>query len=234
MSNSYFRFKQFEIHQEHCAMKVTTDACVFGAWVAARIKSGTVLDIGAGTGLLSLMLAQAGCTSIDAIELQGPDYRQAVQNVKQSKWDKNIRLINADVRWHPFDERFDSIVSNPPFYESDLKGQLSSRNIAHHDEGLLLPDLLGVIKKQLGAAGAFYLLFPAKREAELLQEITRTGYSIHSLCYVKQTEKHEPFRVMVEAGYSEKGMHKQEIIIREKDNYSDAFMALLQPYYLHF
>ncbi|AHF17511.1 tRNA1(Val) (adenine(37)-N6)-methyltransferase [Niabella soli] len=233
MSNSYFRFKEFVVHQEHCAMKVTTDACLFGAWVAARMKKGTVLDIGAGTGLLSLMLAQAGCDAIDAIEIQEPDYRQAVENVKGSKWEHQIRLINADVRVHPFNLMYNVIVSNPPFYESDLKGNVSGKNIAHHDEGLLLPDLLGLIKKQLSLAGSFYLLFPAKRAAALLQEIAQTGYCIHSLCYVKQTEKHHPFRIMIEAGASKKEVQKQEIIIRERGNYSGAFIELLRPYYLH-
>ncbi|MBO9618810.1 MAG: methyltransferase [Niabella sp.] len=234
MPNPYFRFKEFVIHQEHCAMKVTTDACLFGAWVAAQVKKGTLLDIGAGTGLLSLMLAQAGSEAIDAVEIQEPDYRQAVENVRESKWEKQIRLINADVRLYPFNTMYDTIVSNPPFYESDLKGKSGGKNIAHHDEGLLLPDLLQVIKKQLQREGGFYLLFPAKREAALLQEIAQAGYNVHSCCYVKQTEQHEPFRIMIEAGSSEKEIQKQEIIIRERGNYSNEFIELLRPYYLHF
>src|SRR5258707_322585 len=104
MSNSYFQFKKFIIHQDKCAMKVTTDACLFGAWVATKIKkekagSKNLLDIGTGTGLLSLMIAQEDIQlSVDAIEIDTDAYVQAKENISASGWQSRIIIFNSDAR----------------------------------------------------------------------------------------------------------------------------------------
>ncbi|MCF3112001.1 methyltransferase [Niabella sp. CC-SYL272] len=236
MPNPYFRFKQFTIHQDRCAMKVTTDACLFGAWVAARIpeKASSVLDVGAGTGLLTLMIAQTGNRLIDAVEIQEADYQQAAENIGQTAWHASIRLMRGDVLDVVFQKKYDVIVSNPPFYERDLKGGEQPKNIAHHSEALSLGELLSFIRKQLVSGGSFFLLLPARREAELLRLLEPLGLHIHHCCYVQQTEKHAPFRIMV-AGAFEKKEHKEEgrILIRNRNEYTPEFKTLLQPYYLH-
>ncbi|ANH81753.1 methyltransferase [Niabella ginsenosidivorans] len=235
MPNSYFQFKQFVVHQEGCSMKVTTDACLFGAWTARQLtgKYERILDIGTGTGLLSLMMAQSNTAPIDAIEIQKTDFTRALANVKASPWSQQIKVLYGDVLEYGFDTRYDVIVSNPPFYEADLKGTSAGRNIAHHDEGLSLHDLAGALKKQLQFGGLFFLLFPAKREAELADELGQCGLFINRICFVQQTAAHSPFRIMVKGSFTKVPAVKQRILIRSGKEYSPEFTALLKPYYLH-
>src|ERR1700722_5182147 len=103
MHNSYFRFKQFIIHQDQCAMKVCTDACILGAWFAEKIPSySMVLDVGSGTGLLMLMLAQKNKAKISGIEIDLPSYKQLKENTGQSKWRERLKVFPGDVRTHVF------------------------------------------------------------------------------------------------------------------------------------
>ena len=236
MGASLFQFKQFIINQEHCSMKVTTDSCLFGAWVADRIKDDVfvknILDIGSGTGLLSLMLAQQTAASIDAIELQEKDYLQSLENVAASPCKERINITYADATKHPFNKKYDVIISNPPFYENDLKGDIASKNIAHHDDGLTLQHLLKIISHNLSETGKFYLLLPYKRQMNLLKTIENTGLFINCITSVHQTEKHDVFRMMVEGSFQKTLTNGEKIIIKENDMYSDGFIRLLQPYYL--
>ncbi|MGB3005267.1 MAG: methyltransferase, partial [Chitinophagaceae bacterium] len=163
MSNSFFQFKQFTIHQDKCAMKVTTDSCLFGAWAAEQVHNleievNNILDIGTGTGLLSLMLAQNCNAAIDAIEIDKQTATQATENVQVSPFSEKIKIHFADVHQFGFEKKYNIIISNPPFYENELKSEYKKKNIAHHNEGLLLKDLLTIIHKQLLPSGSFYLL----------------------------------------------------------------------------
>lgn len=216
-------------------MKVTTDACLFGGWVAAQMKGsvGQVLDIGAGTGLLSLMLAQEARGIIDAVEIQERDYQQALRNVDDSPWSGRIQLIHGDVVQFNPDDRYDWIISNPPFYESDLKGNQQNKNIAHHDEGLLLTDLIASIKRLLKEDGIFFVLYPAKRETALIAAINDAGLFVEEACLVQQTEKHEPFRIMLKGSTKANNIQKTSITIKEHSEYSADFIQLLSPYYLY-
>ncbi|HEX5652644.1 MAG TPA: methyltransferase, partial [Chitinophagaceae bacterium] len=131
MANSWFRFKQFTIHQDRCAMKVTTDACLFGAWVTEQIlnadkltpitEARKILDIGTGSGLLALMLAQQTAHSIDALEIDQQAFEQARENIQASSWPDSIAMIHADARTFQPEFHYDIIISNPPFYEKELK-----------------------------------------------------------------------------------------------------------------
>ncbi|SDC40058.1 tRNA1(Val) (adenine(37)-N6)-methyltransferase [Niabella drilacis] len=235
MPNPYFRFKQFVIYQDRCAMKVTTDACLFGAWVVSHMPEAaeTVLDVGAGTGLLALMIAQAGSRLIDAIEIQEADHEQAGENIAQSGFHAGVRLIQGNVLEYAFDRTYDVIVSNPPFYEGDLKGGQLNKNIAHHSDALSLPELLSFIRKQLDADGRFFLLLPVKRAQELFGRLEISGLFINHCCYVHQTEKHPAFRIMVEGALRKRSFREERIVIRKENEYTPEFKALLQPYYLH-
>ena len=127
MPNNYFQFKQFTIYQHQCAMKVTTDGCLFGAWVAEQVAANkqtypgnnTLLDIGTGTGLLSLMLAQKTDCMIDAIEMEENAFQQALSNAAQSPWNSRIKITQADARTFSAEKKYDCIISNPPFLKTN-------------------------------------------------------------------------------------------------------------------
>src|SRR5688572_28253839 len=158
MPNSYFKFKQFTVNRDRAAMKVTTDACLFGAWAARSARQSAVgqsgspgihhvLDIGTGTGLLSLMMAQQINAEIDAIELDEDAFEQAQQNMASSPWHDNLFVIQGDAKdmAYVLGKEYDIIVSNPPFYENELESPDLKKNRAHHSAGLSLDELLSII-----------------------------------------------------------------------------------------
>jgi tRNA1Val (adenine37-N6)-methyltransferase len=243
MPNSFFQFKEFTVHQDRCAMKVTTDSCLFGAWVAAKIQHTVpetmqLLDIGTGTGLLGLMQAQKNPSLIiDAIEIDGDAAGQAVQNMKGSPWKERLNVIHADVKNFAPGVKYDFIISNPPFYEKELKGDNTKKNLAHHNEGLLLPELLKLIEENLAPDGHFFLLLPYKRNAEIKKLVVDSGMFIEDLLFVRQTPRHDYFRMLVQGKRSTTEAIKtnfNEITIKdENEKYTEAFQSLLRDYYLH-
>jgi tRNA1Val (adenine37-N6)-methyltransferase len=241
MANSYFQFKQFIIHQDRCAMKVTTDACLFGSLSPTlSVREGviSVLDIGTGTGLLALMFAQAKQNAlIDSIEIDKETFEQASENIAASPWAARVSIFHADATTFDFPNRYDIIISNPPFYENELKSGNSKRNLAHHNEGLLLPELLTIIKKNLKPDGSFFLLLPFKRNDEIRKLFIENDLAIRQLIFVRQSTKHDFFRMIISGKVKTDEVAEtriDEISIKdENDQYSSDFILLLKDYYLH-
>jgi tRNA1Val (adenine37-N6)-methyltransferase len=240
MSNSYFQFKQFTVQQEQCAMKVCTDACLFGAWAAERIqhpKSAirNILDIGTGTGLLSLMLAQQTDAIIDAVEIDEAATTQARQNFEESPWKDRLNVYNSAIQEldQRTNKRYDLIISNPPFFENDLRGDNAKRNIALHSSELSLDELLNAIDKHLKDDGSFAVLLPYHRTA-YFEKLAGLKYFLQEKILVKQTPKHNYFRSMLLFGATKAEIKEGEIIIREEDElYGETFITLLKDYYLN-
>lgn len=229
-------------------MKVTTDGCLFGSWAAERVGSWespvwsstgcSALDIGTGTGLLSLMLAQKNTVvEIDAIELDEEAAKQAAENIAASPWKEKICVKNADVKTFSFSKKYDCIISNPPFYENELKGERPKKNMAHHDDGLLLPELLAIIKNNLKADGQFYLLLPYKRNDEIRNLIIENELETTELIFVRQSVNHDFFRILLSGKLKGETLTEtkiNEISIKDEElQYSPAFVSLLKDYYLH-
>ena len=223
-------------------MKVTTDACVFGGWAAEEVKSQkskvkSVLDVGSGTGLLSLMLAQKNSSHLDAIEIDNDAYEQGKENVAASPFAARLNMIKGDVKIFQFRKKYDVIVSNPPFYENEIRSADPKKNVAHHHSGLLLDELLSVIKTNLEATGIFYLLLPYKRTEEIKKTLFEKDLTILRLIFVRQSTKHDYFRIML-AG-SLKGVDGIETAIDEisiwndKQQYTAEVKELLKDYYLY-
>jgi tRNA1Val (adenine37-N6)-methyltransferase len=244
LANNYFQFKQFIIHQDKCAMKVTTDSCLFGALVANAINNSELiitncLDIGGGTGLLSLMLAQKSPqVKFDAVEVDKDAFEQAKENVAVSPWANNIKIHHADIKVLGTAKKYDAIISNPPFYENELKGNDQKKNIAHHNDGLLLPELLKIISGYLNDNGVFYILLPCKRYEEAKLMCSKNNLLITKIIFVKQSEKHNYFRVIVEGKRINEnnlpGETISEIAIKNSSGeYTTSFVNLLKDYYLH-
>lgn len=221
-------------------MKVTTDACLFGAWMANELAEMNgieyCLDVGTGTGLLSLMAAQKNNDAvIDAVEMNPAAAEQAQENVAASPWPKRINVVRADVRqWQP-QRKYNCVFANPPFYENDLRSPDDGRTSAHHDGGLKLPELLAFVGRHLLPNGVFFLLLPAKREAGFLALLPPFGLSASKLVRVRHSPGHRPFRLLVRGtkGVSA-GQTQAEIVIRDGNGYyTPAFASLLREYYLH-
>lgn len=237
MPNNYFTFKQFTVQQEHCAMKVCTDACLFGAYVADLIKTKSsqhILDIGSGTGLLSLMLAQRVAARIDAVEIDAAAAQQATDNFKQSPWMERLTLYQVDINHFTTPEQYNCIVSNPPFFENDLKSNADNKNNAKHDTALRFDQLVTSVKKLLHPAGMFAVLLPFHRVNYFLEEARQQGLILQKKVLVKQTEKHDYFRVILIFGFTPAAVVEEEIVIKSADNkYTDRFSTLLKDYYLY-
>jgi tRNA1Val (adenine37-N6)-methyltransferase len=240
MPNPYFRFKQFTVMQDKAAMKVTTDACLFGAWCAAEIAAiqpppRQLLDAGTGTGLLSLLVAQKNTVLIDAVEIEAEAAQQAAQNIGASPWKESITVINSDVLDLPPQKKYDCIISNPPFYEADLRSPQAAKNKAHHDTALTLSKLFSFIAQQLLPNGSFFLLLPYKRVREWEKDLKEHGLFCIKKTEVIQSVRHQqPFRVMLRGAATEAEPATERLVIRdETEQYTPAFAALLRDYYLY-
>ena len=239
MPNTFFRFKQFTIHQQHAALKVSTDSCLFGAWIGSKVggegyKAEMIFDIGAGTGLLMLMLAQKCNAFIEGIEIDKPSYEQAKENAAASPWVNRLQLYLGDVKEFVFEKKYDLIISNPPFYENDLKSDAANRNIAMHDEGLKLDELMRIAEMNLNPAGKFAVLLPYFRAEKFIETAKKNNVHLCSRMDVKQTPNHSFFRTMLILGKQKTESEIQSMTIKdENDQYTPAFAALLKDYYLY-
>lgn len=233
MANTFFKFKQFTVHQEGSAMKVCTDACIQGAFTAAHLPAvSRLLDIGTGTGLLSLMLAQQTSAVIDAIELDEQAALQAVANFSASPWGDRLKVIQEDVRTFS-GERYPFIITNPPFYENDLKSANAKRNAAMHATSLGYEELLAVIKGLLTNDGAFSVLLPygGFQRFRLLAEAA--GFTLRELLEVRQTPSHGFFRAVGIFGVPGILNACEMSVYDGQQQYTPAFSALLKEYYLY-
>lgn len=238
MPNTYFQFKQFKIEQEKSGMKVCTDSCLFGAWTADKIENkiiqpAAILDIGAGTGLLSLMLAQKSNAEIDALELDEKSYLQTKENFTQSKYSPRLLAFNANVKNWNSDKKYDFIICNPPFFENDLKSGHRNKNVAKHDEGLTLKELLHSIKHNLKRTGNFSVLLPFHRLSYFKTLANENDFYLNEELLVRQTTKHSPFRGIMLYGTKKESYASNELIIKDDDGkYTTEFNLLLKDYYL--
>jgi tRNA1Val (adenine37-N6)-methyltransferase len=252
MANDYFSFKQFTIWQDQCAMKVSTDACLFGAWISdyiqkvitesqARSVPLRIADVGAGTGLLSLMIHQKNSTStIEALEIDAPAAEQARQNIAKAGAAAQLKVVTADVTTFLPSAPYDIIVSNPPFYQDDLKAAVQKRNWAFHDETLTLSQLFLFISQHLQAGGYFFLLLPARREQEAEALLRSAELTKVEKIIVRTNARQMPHRMLVAGQRKQTGSTHLPIAIDQKEicitstegSYSTAFTDLLKDYYL--
>jgi tRNA1Val (adenine37-N6)-methyltransferase len=239
MPNPFFSFRKFTVFHDQCAMKVTTDACLFGAWCAREIQSmnkkdAHLLDIGTGTGLLSLMIAQKNDLFTDAVEIDKMAARQAINNIEASPWNNSIDVINEDILKFPI-SGYDYVVSNPPFYEREIISGKETRDIAHHSTYLSLKEVLKIIRDKLNDTGIFFLLLPYKRINEIEKLLVENKLYTTQQVVVRQTDRHQPIRLMIQGSLKQNASPVlSELIINDQSNqYSTDFQNLLKDYYLY-
>jgi tRNA1Val (adenine37-N6)-methyltransferase len=239
MPNSYFQFKSFTIEQDQCSMKVCTDSCLFGAWVASCIEHNllspkNILDIGTGTGLLSLMLAQKTDAPVYAVECNANAYTQAKNNCGNSPWNSRLQVFHSDIRnWKP-EIKYDLIICNPPFYEDDLLSPDSDKNISKHSTTLSLYELLTIANDLLSNDGHFALLLPWRRSHWFETLSLQQRWYVKQKMLVRQTPLHNYFRTMYLLQKQTALEEKHEMFIKKNnDEYSREFCDLLKDYYLN-
>jgi tRNA1Val (adenine37-N6)-methyltransferase len=237
VANNYFEFKQFTIHQDQCAMKVCTDACLFGAYIANELQEQKVfdiLDIGSGTGLLSLMLAQKNNAAIDTVEIDKQAYEQANENITQSNYKELITTFHCGISDFFSDYQYDFIISNPPFFEDDLQSADKKKNVAKHNTTLTLKELLHNTERLLKASGFFAILLPYHRSTYFEEEATKINFHLTKKILIKQTPRHNYFRAILIFSRNKLVTEQLALIIKNEDgNYTAEFINLLKDYYLY-
>ncbi len=256
MSNSYFQFKKFRIEQGQTAMKVCTEACIFGACIdisniSKLQKTTKILDIGAGTGILSLMLAQRITQDnenqilIDAVELEEKAFLQAQENIKNSIFSDKITAFNVSIQDFAGNntQKYDLIVSNPPFFSNHLLSKTTNKNLALHTNTLSFDDLAKAGAQLLHENGTFEILLPAYEMSLFEQIANKYNLQIIKNLNVFNTEKHlkdnKVFRKICTLKFNvnvldKKVILEESLVIKSEENtYTDSFKALLKDFYLH-
>ena len=229
------------MHQEHTAMKVCTDACLFGGWAAADAQiqdAKNILDIGSGTGLLSLMLAQQSSAHITAIEIEAGAFEQTKTNFDLTPWKNRLNVIHSSIQDYASKNKeslFDCIITNPPFYEGDLNSPDNAKNLAAHSTALPWDALAEAAASLLQENGAWYVLVPTLRAYTMQKFASTYGLQLSQECLMYNDAKHLPIRAMLKfVKQKEATIQRHKIVIKNADqSYTTEFTNYLKAYYLH-
>lgn len=233
MPNPYFAFKKFTVYHDRCAMKVGTDGVLLGAW-ADLSESRRILDVGTGTGLIALMMAQR-CpeASITAIDVDEEAVEQAKDNINASPWSDRIQAEKQDVCCYHPDVCFDTIVSNPPYFVNSLRCPDSQRNTARHTDTLDMNRLLRKVAELLSAEGRFSLVIPAEQVDELVVVANRERLFLSRHTSVVTRPGLAPKRALLEFRKEQTACRKDELVVElERHVYSKDYIALTKDFYL--
>ncbi len=208
MPNTFFRFRQFVVHQERCAMKVGTDGVLLGAWARG---GGKVLDIGTGTGLIALMMAQRfPCSFVDAVDIDPECCSQAEENVASSPFADRVAVHCCPVQSFAMDADrgglFDAVVSNPPFFDNALRAPDASRCLARHTDSLPFADLFRAVSLCLSPEGEFSAIIPFDYKDKFVAEAAEAGLFLVRSCAVKTTPSKQPKRYLMAFGKNRQTM----------------------------
>lgn len=233
MSKQLFKFKQFTIFQDKCAMKVGTDGVLLGAWSNIPLK-GNICDIGTGTGLLALMIAQRSEAKIIAVELNSEAAAQAKDNCNASSWAEQIDVVNTNISDINPLTLFDYIISNPPFFSKSLHTPDISRSMARHQLGLSVEDLLHQVVRLLNKKGLFACIYPINEANLLIMLAENIGLHCQRKTLVFSTPNKPAHRVLMEFSYKYATCIVDELIIEigGRHVYSEEYIKLTKGYYL--
>lgn len=235
-SNPYFKFKQFTIFQDRCAMKVGTDGVLLGSWTDIK-NAKIILDIGTGTGLVALMLAQRSTAQIDAVEIDENACIQAQENVIRSPWKERIKIYkNAAQDYAKYcSKRYDLIVSNPPFFENASKASKPERTVARHTDLLSQIDLLDISQQLLTPQGRLVVIYPTAAANIFYQKAEAFGLFCSQKLFVKPTPTSSIKRMILEFFQTQKLLSEKTLILEEKRHiYTENFIHLVKDFYLKY
>ena len=235
MGNSWFQFQQFRINQDRCAMKISTDAVLLGA-LASVEHPQFILDIGSGTGVIALMLAQRFPTAqLAAVELDESAAVQASANFSESKFAARLTCHHSKIQEFTFPQKFDLIVSNPPYFSNHLKGSVKERNQALHTDALSFEQLLAEVLRFLEDSGKFWLVLPPY-QSNLFQNLAQEkGLFPNQIFCLKDNPTKQIQRHFVEFSFEDKGLLISDILIKNEDGSPSAsYSKLVSGFLLNF
>ena len=232
-----FFFKKFAMFHHRSTMRIGTDAVLFAQWVKVQ-PSDYALDIGTGSGIIPLILAQKGVGSMDAVELDNDSYEEASLNFNISVYSDKLNVIQSDVRAYADDndKKYDLIVSNPPYYSSDVKPIKEKKVMARHVSTLSFKDLLLSAKKMMNDNARFALVLPYYESRLFIKEAESLGFNLQKEFLVVPIEGKEPNRVNMQFVLEKvETVEKESFTIRNKDySYTEEYKEFFKDYYLDF
>ncbi|MDW7694691.1 methyltransferase [Flammeovirgaceae bacterium SG7u.111] len=234
MANSYFQFKQFRLEQALAGMKFGTDSAVLGAW-ANHPDPSAILDIGTGTGILALMLAQRFTCPIHAVEIEPEASAQATSNFKNSPWATRLNVYQQDIKTFEGENKYDLIVSNPPYFHRSLASPDQKRQLARHSDSLSTQTLLKKADSLLGEQGLFYVVVPSLSANEYETLTAKLNLFLQEKLAIVTVEGKNPARYVLKFG-RKKTPHQQKVLIvkNKTGDYTVAYAQLLKDYFLIF
>jgi tRNA1Val (adenine37-N6)-methyltransferase len=231
-----FKFKEFSVNQDQCAMKIGTDAVLLGAWASLEANPFAILDIGAGTGVLGLMLAQRSHAEvIDAIEIDDDAYEQCVDNFELSSWADRLFCYHASLEEfaEEIDDEYDLIICNPPFYAEDYKTENESRDLARFQDAMPFHHLLESVSVLLAPEGSFNVIIPFNEEDNFITLAKNVLLYPNNICRVKGNPETEVKRSMLTFSFSESETTTTELIIEtDRHQYTQDYINLTKDFYL--
>jgi tRNA1Val (adenine37-N6)-methyltransferase len=235
MSNSWFQFKKFIIRQDKTAMKVGTDGVLLGAWSRVQ-ECSRILDVGTGTGLIALMMAQRTKASIDAIEIDPEAAKQACENVIESPWNERINVMCTSLQdfYQASAKKYDLVVCNPPYFKDSLKAGTPSRSIARHSDQLELTELVSCSKILLNTQGRLSVILPADKEPEMISIAKDYDLFPSKILRVRPIPGKEHKRVLMEFSFLRTELQESEMNLETglRHQYSPEYITLTLEYYL--
>jgi tRNA1Val (adenine37-N6)-methyltransferase len=236
MGSSYFRFKQFTINQDKCAFKVGTDGVLLGACTDVTAKK-KILDIGTGTGLIAMMLAQRSDAGITAIEPDYDSFIQASENIRLSKWSSRIKVENCLLQDYSHDNAtFDLVVTNPPYFIDSLKNPDPAKSVARHNIKLTHSDILTGANRLLEENGVLQLILPYAEGNIFIAEAQKSGFYCNAVLKIRPMPSAEIRRLILAFSRVKRKATEQFLTIEKgrRHEFTDEYIALLKDFYLKF
>ena len=238
MANSWFKFKQFTIEQGQSAMKVGTDGVLLGAWVKIEDKK-QILDVGSGTGLIALMLAQRSSNAqIDAVEIDKLASEQAKSNFENSKWNNRLEIFNLslqDFAKHS-STKYDYIISNPPYFEHSYAAKTVQRQTARETVSLSFQELIASVQKLLKKEGRFAVILPYTAINDFIILATKVDLYLNYRTNIYPTLESKIKRVLLQFSFKNKEVEEDSLVIEPttRHEYSEEYKELTKDFYLKF
>jgi len=231
-----FHFKQFSVAQDRCAMKIGTDGVLLGAWATLKHKPMSVLDIGSGTGVVALQLAQRSmATTIDAVEIDTEAHVQCVENFESSPWGDRLFCYHASIQEYAseIEEDYDLIISNPPFYSEDYKSKDLARDTARFNDALPFEHLIVCAAHLLSEAGVFAVILPKKEEEAFISLAAQHRLYPQRICSVQGNLTSEEKRSLMEFSFQKTVVISESLTIENtRHKYTKEYTELVQDFYL--